>query len=93
MKDYIELPLIQETFTGVGIPGLTAKQLARTPDKAIYLRWDDVYEVFRVKIKEESEMFGKTIGKHEHYPNSEDFGKTAWCFVDEKIAWRRYESL
>jgi hypothetical protein len=90
--DYDQLPETVE-ISGVGIPNLTAKCLARTKTKAIYYRWDNVYEVFRIKVAEPTEVFGKKYDKREVYPSSEDFGKLAWCFSDEKLARDMYERI
>ncbi len=90
--DYERLP--DEVSIGtVGIPGMTAKCIERTDKKAIYLRWDDVWEVFRIKIAEPSEVFGKKYPKREVYPSNEDFGSIAWCFKDETSARRRYNNI
>lgn len=77
----------------VGITGMTAKLIDRTDKKAIYYRWDDVYEVFRIKIAPASTVFGKTYPAREVYPGNEDFGSTAWCFKDERQARRRFNAL
>jgi len=50
---YEKLPEIYSNFNGVGIPDLSAKLIKRTNTKAMYYRWDNVYEVFRVFIDEE----------------------------------------
>lgn len=92
-EDILRLPDIQEDFFGVGIPGLTANLLMRTDQKAIYYRWDDVYEVFRIKIAEAAEIFGKSYPKREVYPGNEDFGKTAWCYKQKENAIRRYNAI
>lgn len=91
--DIQRLPDVQEDFYGVGIPGLTAKLIKRTDKKAIYLRWDDAYEVFRIKIAEASDVFGKSYPRREIYPGNEDFGSTAWCYKDREMAMRRYDAL
>lgn len=92
-EDILRLPDIQEDLSGVGKPGLTAKLLMRTDKKAIYYRWDDVYEVFRIKIAEAAEIFGKSYPKREVYPCNEDFGKTAWCYKQKENAIRRYNAI
>jgi len=92
-EDIQRLPDIQEDFTGVGIPGLTAKLLHRTEQKAIYERSDLHYEVFRVKIAEATEIFGKTYPRRELYPTNENFGQWAWCYKNKEGAMKRYNSL
>ena len=77
---------------GVGIPKLTAKLIKRTEkkrgiDKAIYFRWDGVYEVFKIKIKIEDGM------KIEQYPSNEDFGNIAWCFNKLDLAEQCYNKI
>ena len=93
MEQLEKLPELIKELNGVGIPGMTAKLVERTDKKAIYRRWDDVYEVFRIKVCPEKTLFGKTYPRREVYPSSEDFGATAWCFKDEKLAKQRYEVL
>jgi len=77
---------------GVGIPGLTAKLVMRTDKKAMYRR-DNVYEVFRIKVAEAREAFGKNYPQREVYPGNEDFGVWAWCFSNEAKAKQRYDSI
>lgn len=89
--NYERLPEV--VAISVGIPDMTAMLVARTDTKAIYKRWDDVWEVFHIVIRKESEAFGKTYPKREVYPGNEDFGKTAWCYKDEALAWKRYNNL
>ena len=89
---YEKLGEVIEIF-GTGIPNLTAKLVERTDKKAIYYRWDNVWEVFRIKIREEGAVFGKTYPKREAYPGNEDFGVTAWCYSEEKNARRMYANI
>jgi hypothetical protein len=91
--DLLRLPDVWTTFEGVGIPTLTSKLVVRTDEKAIYKRWDDVYEVFYVKIREAADVFGKSYPRREAYPNNEDFGELAWCYTQEKNAIRRYNMM
>jgi hypothetical protein len=80
-------------FNGVGIPGLTAQQLMRTKDKAMYKRWDGVYEVFRIKIQGPTNVFGKIYPSKERYPSSEEFGSIAWCFNNYDLAKAEYDAI
>lgn len=80
-------------FTGVGIPNLSAKLVKRTEKKAMYYRWDNVWEVFRIKIKEESSVFGRTYPRREAYPNNESFGVWAWAYSNEGEANKCYNSI
>jgi hypothetical protein len=91
--DYERLPEIVDSFTGVGIPNLTAKLVIRNDKKALYLRSDNIYEVFRIKIAEEGEAFGKQYPKREVYPGNEDFGRVAWTYRDQKLAMRKYNQI
>lgn len=91
-ENYERLPEVV-SLNGTGIPDLTAKLVKRTKTKAIYYRWDDVWEVFRIKISEEAKIFDKTYHKREVYPGNEDFGKTAWCYSDETLAWKMYDNI
>lgn len=91
-EDYERLP-DEVALSGTGIPDLTAKCVKRTDKKAMYYRWDDVWEVFKIKVSEESKVFDKTYPKREVYPGNEDFGKTAWCYSDEASALRMYNNI
>jgi hypothetical protein len=75
----IKLPQIVDV-KGTGIRNLTFSLVERTDKKAIYMRSDNVYEVFYVKISRERFVFGNDYPEKEAYPGNEDFGKTAWCF-------------
>ena len=90
--DYEILPDVI-TEMAIGIPQMTAKCVKRTDKKAMYYRWDNVWEVFRIKIKEKGEVFGRSYPKREVYPGNEDFGSTAWCFSNEQCALRLYNNL
>ena len=78
---------------GTGIPGLTAQLIERTDKKAMYLRSDGYYEVFKRKFVQATEAFGRTYEEHEVYPGNEDFGKIAWCIRSEDRAWARYNRI
>jgi len=88
----VRLPEIVEP-RGTGIPDLKAKLIERTREKAIYLRSDDVYEVFRVQITPSGEMFGRWYPERETYPCNEDFGKTAWTFRTLERARDKYGKI
>ena len=91
--DYDQLPKIIPELYGVGIAGVTAKLIERTDKKAIYFRTDNVWEVFKIKISEPSEVFGKKYPKREVYPGNEDFGVWAWCYRDETLARKKYSNI
>jgi len=91
-SDFQKLGEVVE-ISGTGIPQLTAKLIKRTNKKAIYYRRDDVWEVFRIKITEAGELFGRMYPRREVYPCNEDFGVVAWCFRNEESAMRRYNDI
>jgi len=91
-SDFQKLGEVVE-ISGMGIPQLTAKLIKRTNKKAIYYRRDNVWEVFRIKINEAGELFGRMYPKREVYPCNEDFGVVAWCFRNEEEAMRRYNDI
>ena len=88
----IKLPLTIEV-SGTGISNLTSTLVERNPRKALYLRSDDVYEVFLIQIRKESEAFGNHYPEREAYPGNEDFGKTAWCYNSPQRAKAKYSKL
>ena len=91
-KGYRKLTEVVE-ISGAGIPQLTATLVKRTDKKAIYKRWDDVWEVFRIKVASPTEIYGRTYPEREVYPGNEDFGATAWCFSSEESAMRMYDNI
>ena len=56
------------------VPGLQvmATLIKRSKCKALYLRDDNIYEVFRIKKGKAAEIFGKEYPEREVYPGSED---------------------
>ena len=90
--DYERLPEVVSGFP-VGIPDISAKLVKRTDRKAMYYRWDNVWEVFRISISEAAEIYGRKYPRREVYPGNEDFGSTAWCFSDEESALKMYDNL
>ena len=91
-EKYERLPEVV-SIRGAGIDGLTATLIERTENKAIYRRNDLVYEVFRIKKAGAGEMFGKSYGDREVYPGNNDFGSTAWAYMDKNIAMELYHSI
>ena len=70
----------------------------RTTSKAMYKSDDGVIEVFKIKVAPEQEIYGRTYPEREVYPNSEDFGRIAWCYNGKsedsnKLAEERYNIL
>jgi hypothetical protein len=65
----------------------------RTKKKAMYLRDDMIYEVFRIKVSPPKTMFGKDYPEREVYPGNEDFGSWAWCFSKKTEAEEIYKNL
>jgi hypothetical protein len=85
---------LQETVSvSVGIPGMTATLVERTKGKAIYQRWDGVYEVFRIRVRPEEVVFNRQYPVREMYPTNSLFGLLAWSFHDKDIAMKRYALL
>jgi hypothetical protein len=78
---------------GTGIPNESAVCLQRSGRVALYCRSGHIYEVFIVQTREAGEVFGREYPAREVYPGNEDFGVTAWCYVDEKLALKRYKYL
>ena len=91
-ETYERLPDVVVVY-GPQIEGLTAKLVKRTDNKAIYYRWDHVYEVFRTKIVKGGMAFGKEYPTREAYPGNEEFGVRAWAYNNEKEATETYDRL
>jgi len=77
---------------GLGMPMRTVL-VKRTAKKAMYLRDDMIYEVFKIKVSPPKSMFGKDYPEREVYPGNEDFGVWAWCFNNKTVAEETYENL
>jgi hypothetical protein len=66
--------------------GFTYELVMRDGDIAIYkqrLRPGVgclAYETIRIRVKEEAEMFGKTVLRHEVGPSNESFGMDGWSY-------------
>lgn len=79
--------------------GFLYTQLARQDTKAIYQQQDKItekvlsYEVFKIKVVKDSEVFGAFVEEHEKFPSNNDFGITAWSVRDKEKAFRRYLSI
>jgi hypothetical protein len=91
--EYERLPEIVDSFIGVGIPNLTAKLVIRNDKKALYLRSDNVFEVFKIKVSEANEIFGRQYPKREVYPCNEDFGVSAWTYHKKEFAMNKYNQI
>jgi len=91
-QNLVKLPDVVVSY-GIGIEGMTAKLVKRTDKKAMYYRWDHVWEVFRIKIEEERDVFGKPTPRHEKYPSNEHFGSIAWCYTNLENAEEMYNNL
>jgi hypothetical protein len=77
---------------GLGFP-VKATLIKRTKTKALYKRSDGYHEVFRIKVKPDRLVFGKSYPEEEVYPGNEDFGFSAWCCFNLENAERRYKNL
>ena len=73
--------------------GTTYKQIKRDSYRAMYLSNEGYYEVFRVDVKPDMEVFGKLIPEHEHYPTTNEFGMITWCTRDKERAEEIYEGI
>ena len=73
--------------------GTVSEQVKRSKNCAIYKTGRMDYEVFRIKVSEEGEAFGKIYPKREVYPSNEDFGKIAWYYNKEENAIEKYNWL
>jgi hypothetical protein len=51
------------------------------------------FEVFKVKTRKESEVFGKIIPLREVFPSDESFGSTAWTLSNIDRANEVYDNL
>lgn len=91
-EKYERLPEVVE-LSGLKVPGLTATLIARTENKAIYFRWDHVYEVFRMKKSGATTVMGRSYPAREVYPGNDDFGKTAWNYRDKTMAMDMYRTI
>ena len=91
-EEYERLP---ETMpmSGVGIKNLTAKLIVRSENKAIYYRWDGIWEVIRIRRVKASKAFGRDFAAREIYPSSAEFGSLGWSVTSEKEARELYEGL
>lgn len=78
---------------GTGLSGLTSTLIKRTKRKAIYLRSDGYYEIFRIEIQKAGILFGKKYPAKELYPNNEKFGHTAFCTASLKLAEQYYRNI
>lgn len=88
------IPLPDTTcINGTGIPDLTSTCLKRFGNICLYQRSDDVFEVFKVQVSPQSDVFGVTYPEREVYPGNEDFGKTAWCYRNKEKAHQKYMNL
>lgn len=78
---------------GLGIRNLEAKLVDREGDTCFYKRSDGYYEVFIVKVRKASKVYGKDYPDREIYPGNEEFGQRAWCFRSFKEAEDKFNSL
>lgn len=69
----------------------------REDHKAIYSQSYEgkviAYEVFKVKVAKETELFGAIIPEHEKFPGDNDFGVTAWSCKTYDKAIERYNNI
>lgn len=51
------------------------------------------FEVIKIRQKEESMMFGKTVEAHEVGPSNEDFGQFGWSYPTLERAKAKFHEL
>jgi len=51
------------------------------------------YEVVRLKIRPEQDIYGRHYPEREGLPTSESWGTDGWSYSDEKSAKKRFENL
>jgi hypothetical protein len=73
--------------------GRTYTQIKRDSYRAIYQSDEGYYEVFRIDVKPDMEIFGTIIPEHEHYPTTNEFGIIAWCTRYRDKAEDIYKSI
>ncbi len=78
---------------GPGIPGLKGTLVKRTNCRAIYLRSDGYYEVFRIESRKAETVFGKDLPERELYPGNERFGFQAICTNSKVRAFKYFCAL
>jgi len=78
---------------GTRIIGLTATLVKRTKKKAMYLRSDGYYEVFKIQVREATRIFNTEYPAMELYPNNESFGDIAFCTKNLELAEEYYKKL
>jgi hypothetical protein len=73
--------------------------LKRTPKKALYRQTlgnvQVGFEVFLIRVhgKQFSPLLNKSFDAAERFPGNEDFGRTAWSFMDYQKALKKYMEL
>ena len=77
---------------GLGQPCI-AKEIKRQGKVCLYLRDDDVYEVFKVKVAKATVLKGINYEDRETYPNNEDFGINAFCYHGENASKKAMEKF
>jgi len=73
--------------------GTIHTQLERTEKAAIYETGRGDFEVMKIKVSKAAEVFGKEYPEREVYPSNEDFGHTAWYYMDKERAYAMYNRI
>ena len=47
----------------------------------------------KIKVSKAAEVFGKEYPEREVYPSNEDFGHTAWYYMDKERAYAMYNRI
>lgn len=71
----------------------TYTQIKRDSYKAMYLSNDGYYEIFRVQVLQDKEVFGNKVLAHEKYPATSNFGISAWCTSSKETAEKIYNEI
>lgn len=99
MVTQIKMELLNEIITikGIGNEDNIATLVKRSDTVAIYLRGGTIYEVFLIKEQKYKERIFNglkvTYSHKELYPNNNDFGVSAWCYVSLEMAEAKFKSL
>ena len=73
--------------------------VTRTQNKAMYKQTNDNiqvgFEVFLIRVRGThfSPFLNKSFDTSERFPGNEDFGKSAWSFMDYQKAFKKYDEL
>ncbi len=89
---------LKEQFIGIGeVKGFDFFQLNRTANAAIYKVENSYYEVFIIKTqKQQKKQINDSaiiFKSKEIYPRSNQFGITAWTYINYDLAYCKYREI